>query len=151
MQVEDSLNKIIVDLQTAFDSFDKMEDAYYDFMPIADKIVARFQALPNPIESLPHIFELIEHNVDAENGLGAPGQIGNFLEEFYGNGYEKHLLDSIKRKPTSYTIFLLQRIIRDEKNSNRGKHLSLLNKMTTDKNLTLELREEIIDTLKDFV
>lgn len=147
---DDNLNQIINDLQAAFDSFDEMEDEYYDFMPIAEKLVERLEVLPNPIESLPLIFMLIENNEKAEYGLGAPGHIGHFFEKFYGKGYEKHLLNSIKRKPSSYTIFLLQRIIRDETSSNRITHLLLLKKMAVDKSLNEELRAEIIDTLKDF-
>lgn len=148
--MNNNLNLIISDLQIAFNSFDEMEDPYYDFMPIAEKIIKRLEALPNSIEALPLIFKLIEQNEDIDYGLGAPGDIGHFLESFYNKGYEKYLLDSITRKPSSYSVFLLQRIIRDDNNNHRTKYISLLRNLALDKNLDEELREEIMATLSDF-
>jgi len=51
--------------------------------------------------------------------FGSPGTFVHFIERFYGNGYEQLLVDSINRKPTLHTLWMLNRIINGEKNPER--------------------------------
>jgi hypothetical protein len=46
-----------------------------------------------------------------ELDFGVPGPLVHFVERFYRNGYEGELLASIKRKPTSHTVWMLNRLI----------------------------------------
>ncbi|MCX7111599.1 MAG: hypothetical protein NTX45_16035 [Proteobacteria bacterium] len=50
---------------------------------------------------------------------GSPGPFVHFIESYYGNGYEQLLIDSIKRKPTLHTLWMLNRIINGEKKPER--------------------------------
>ena len=43
--------------------------------------------------------------------FGAPGALVHLLEKFHGRGYEGLLLESIGRKPTSHTVWMLNRVI----------------------------------------
>lgn len=148
--MNENIDDIIQDLQLAFNSFEEMEDAYYEFVPIAEKLIDRLNALPNPLEAFTPIFKLIEENEEAEYGLGSPGDIGHFLESYYQKGYEKYLLESLDRKPTFYTTFLLHRIIRDDENENRSAYLNRLKALSTSTNISAELKEELVDMLTDF-
>jgi hypothetical protein len=46
---------------------------------------------------------------------GMPGPLVHFVERFYGKGYEQRLIDSIDRKPTFHTVWMLNRIINGQK------------------------------------
>jgi len=52
---------------------------------------------------------------------GSPGPFVHFIEIFYGHGYEKLLVDSINRKPTLHTLWMLNRIINGEKEPERKR------------------------------
>jgi hypothetical protein len=43
--------------------------------------------------------------------FGAPGPLVHFVERFYRKGYEEKLVESVQRKPTSLTVWMLNRII----------------------------------------
>lgn len=43
--------------------------------------------------------------------FGAPGALVHFVERFAGMGYEERLLESVERRPTSHTIWMLNRVI----------------------------------------
>ena len=52
---------------------------------------------------------LYEENPNFDFGM--PGALTHFLESFYKNGYEEKLIESIHRKPTRHTLWMLNRII----------------------------------------
>ena len=43
--------------------------------------------------------------------FGMPGPLVHFLEQFYGKGYEEKLIESVQRKPTATTVWMLNRVI----------------------------------------
>ncbi|HLX68192.1 MAG TPA: hypothetical protein VKV04_01075 [Verrucomicrobiae bacterium] len=43
--------------------------------------------------------------------FGPPGPLVQFLERFHGKGYEQKLIESIRRKPTNHTVWMLNRLI----------------------------------------
>ena len=47
--------------------------------------------------------------------FGMPGALVHFVERFYGKGYEEKLIESVQRKPTSVTVWMLNRIINGTK------------------------------------
>ena len=55
------------------------------------------------------IFRIIEKNSDFDFGM--PGQIVHTLEKHYKKGLEEELFKSLNRKPTFYTLWMLNRII----------------------------------------
>jgi len=67
------------------------------------------------LEVVEPVLRFMEEN--AEIDFGAPGPLVHFLERFYKNGYEEKLLESLKRKPTSMTVWMLNRILNGTKGS----------------------------------
>lgn len=53
-------------------------------------------------------FRFIERNADAD--LGTPGPLIQFLERFYPR-YCARLVESVQRRPTLYTLWMLNRIL----------------------------------------
>lgn len=49
--------------------------------------------------------------------FGAPGAFVQLLEQFHGRGYEGLLVESIGRKPTSHTVWMLNRVMKGSRNS----------------------------------
>jgi hypothetical protein len=43
--------------------------------------------------------------------FGMPGPLVHFVERFRGNGYEEELSESVRRKPTLHTVWMLNRLI----------------------------------------
>lgn len=55
------------------------------------------------------LFRILEENSDFDFGM--PGQIVHTLEKHYKKGLEEELFKSLNRKPTFYTLWMLNRII----------------------------------------
>lgn len=55
------------------------------------------------------LFRILEENSDFDFGM--PGQIVHTLEKYYKKGLEEELFKSLNRKPTFYTLWMLNRII----------------------------------------
>lgn len=55
------------------------------------------------------LFRILENNTDFDFGM--PGQIVHTLEKYYKKGLEEELFKSLNRKPTFYTLWMLNRII----------------------------------------
>lgn len=55
------------------------------------------------------LFRILEKNSDFDFGM--PGQIVHTLEKYYKKGLEEELFKSLNRKPTFYTLWMLNRIL----------------------------------------
>lgn len=42
---------------------------------------------------------------------GMPGPLVHFVETYFGRGYEQKLVDSVRRRPTEHTLWMLNRVI----------------------------------------
>jgi hypothetical protein len=47
--------------------------------------------------------------------FGAPGALVHFLERFYRKGYEEKLIASVRRRPTSVTVWMVNRLLNGAK------------------------------------
>jgi hypothetical protein len=64
--------------------------------------------------------------------FGAPGALVHFLERFYGNGYEERLIASVGRRPTSVTVWMVNRLLNGAKReAERASLLKLLEEVLT--------------------
>lgn len=61
------------------------------------------------IESVEPILRFIEDHPNLDYGM--PGPLVHFIEEFYLKGYEERLIESVGRKPTMMTVWMLNRIL----------------------------------------
>lgn len=61
------------------------------------------------VESVEPILRFMEDHPDLDYGM--PGPLVHFVERFHRKGYESKLVDSVERKPTSHTLWMLNRLI----------------------------------------
>ncbi len=93
------------------------------------------------------LFSILESNPDEDFGM--PGQIVHFLESFYKNGYEEKLLESLQRKPTSHTVWMLNRVINGSEGELLIKYNNFMNQLLKREDIDDALRLEISDFLND--
>lgn len=92
----------------------------------------------NYIES---ILLLMEENPDLD--YGEPGPLVHFMEKYYRKGYEERLVDSIKRRPTMQTVWMINRIINDPKLLNKQDYLDVLSSVANYDNIDKVVKDEI--------
>jgi len=80
-----------------------------DFISETELIAISLKEERANLESVRVMLEFMEENPNVD--FGSPGPLVHFIETFYGRGYETELMASITRKPTSHTLWLLNRII----------------------------------------
>ncbi len=69
------------------------------------------------ISDVEAILRFMEEHPDVE--FGVPGALVHAVEKRYGSGYEEVLEQSVARKPTSHTRWMLQRVINGTKDETR--------------------------------
>jgi len=94
-----------------------------DFITISYEIIEQLEEIPESIEAIEPIIKLIEMNPDAD--FGTPGPLVHFLEKFGENAYYYKLIESIKRQPTSHTLFMFNRIVNSLKGKKRIEYLQI--------------------------
>ena len=84
------------------------------------------------------ILHFMEENPKIDYGM--PGPPVHFMEKKYKKGYEKLLLESIKRKPTEHTVWMLNRILNDVNLEDRNVYMDVLKAIVKDSKYDEELR-----------
>lgn len=97
------------------------------------------------IEAVESLLKLMERHPLVEFGM--PGAIVHFVETFYGNGYEDLLVQSVKRKPTIHTVWMLHRLINDPEEK-RSKEFNLLIQEIANR---ADIDKEIVNSAKNFL
>lgn len=138
----DQIKTIITNLekyiQKAYETGDK-----YEFIDPAYEIRDELEAMEDSFSAIQPIFELIERSPNID--YGGPGPLASFMENYYKKGYEKLLIQSIKRKPTEYTLHLLHRIINDKNDPAHQTYLDLMKSIS----VNTEYPQNIIDNAKE--
>ena len=107
-------------IQSLYDNIKKE-----DFIDFAEDIVGELKDLDeNAVQAIAPILQLFENYPDIDYGM--PGPLVHFLESFYKNGYENKLIESIKRKPTLHTLWMLNRIINSVNEEEKLNYISIL-------------------------
>lgn len=137
---------------------EKIEEAYksgnkYDFIdPAYDILDDAEKEMDNPSDLVEPLFRLIENSPNID--FGGPGPIGSFVEradwEKDQEAYEQKVMDSLKRKPTEYMIFMLFRICNDRKNPRIVNLVSFLKTFAEADFLDDYWKEAIKEDFKDF-
>lgn len=84
------------------------------------------------------ILHFMEENPKIDYGMLGP--LVHFMEKKYKKGYEKLLLESIKRKPTEHTVWMLNRILNDVNLEDRNVYMDVLKAIVKDSKYDEELR-----------
>ncbi len=65
------------------------------------------------LDSVEVILEFME--LHGHLDLGLPGPLTHYMERLHGHGYEAKLLESLLRRPTELTVWMLNRLINGTK------------------------------------
>lgn len=118
----------------------------YDFIDPAQELFIELEELENPEEAIEPLFLLIERSPDID--YGGPGPLGQFLEAFEGGIYEEKLLESLQRKPTLYTIHLLDMLLQDSNDPQQARYLDTMRTIAVNPVLPEDIRQEAMDNLQ---
>jgi hypothetical protein len=130
-----------------------------------DAVAQQLRNAPEGLDDYVEYLELVLHGVDeledegavfaeaflffernAQADLGIPGPLVHFLERFYPR-YVEHLKASVHRKPTRYTVWLLNRILNAPiEEGFRNSLLAALEAASTNPAALPLVREEPIDS-----
>ncbi len=91
------------------------------------------------------ILNVMENNPYLDYGM--PGPLVHFMEKFYKNGYEELLINSVSKKPTLQTIWMINRVINDPNLQNRDVYLELLENILNRDDVDDYVKNEIFDLL----
>lgn len=91
-----------------------------DFPSDSEAIVDSWTSDGIGFDAVSHVLRFMEGNPGID--YGKPGALVHFLERFYMHGYEDELIASIRRKPTPYTVWMLNRLINGTKSSDMRLH-----------------------------
>src|SRR5262245_50050012 len=80
-----------------------------DFPTSSGELTDAWSASDVGIESVEPILRFMEEHPALDYGM--PGPLAHFVEEFYLRGYEERLIESVSRKPTPLTVWMLNRVI----------------------------------------
>ncbi|WP_066069661.1 hypothetical protein [Neobacillus soli] len=108
-----------------------------DFIHIAYDVVEEIESYENAFDAVEPILKLIEQNPDVD--FGSPGPLVHFVEQFYGDGYEEKLVQSIQRFPTSHTVWMLNRIINGTTGDQKRYYLNVFQDVLNSHNISNQL------------
>jgi hypothetical protein len=84
-----------------------------DFALRTDDLADSWAAAGAGLEVVEPVLRFIESGPQVD--FGTPGPLVHFIERFHKRGYEEKLLESLARKPTGLTTWLLHRLLNGTK------------------------------------
>lgn len=114
------INNIVADLAS------KLNDD--DFLEFAEEKTEELNSLEHANEAIEPILTLIANNPDTDFGISGP--LVHFVEQYYKHGYEEILISSIRKTPTSHTLWMLNRIINDLQGDIKNQFIRELQEIT---------------------
>ena len=118
-----------------------LEEDYFRTEEVLKMIINQDDSL----EYVDSILKFMEENPDIDYGM--PGPVVHYMERFFLKGYEESLYESICRKPTIHTLWMLNRLLNSANLVNREKYISILNKIANSQDQSEIVRNEAIDYL----
>jgi len=79
-----------------------------DFPLQSGELVDSWSSAGAGIETVEPILRFMEDHPQID--FGVPGPLVHFVERFYGEEYKRKLIESISRRPTSHTVWMLNRV-----------------------------------------
>ena len=105
-----------------------------------NEVLAKVREEADSFEYVSFILRLMEENPNLD--FGVPGPAVHFVEKFFQKGYEELLLESVNRRPTIHTLWMLNRIINSPALKDKEKYLSALKSISENENELDSVREE---------
>jgi hypothetical protein len=117
-----------------------------DFAFRAAAAVGEWEAAGFGVEAVEPILRFMEAH--SEIDFGPPGALVHFSERFHQRGYEQLLLDSMARRPTPHTAWMLNRLI----NGTRDRVLRGQYQTSMEKALAHPLADaHTVEQIRDFL
>lgn len=118
-----------------------------DFIRVSYDVVDQLEKYKDKLILIEPIFRLMESFPDID--FGNPGPLVHFIESAdNGDGeYEVKLLESLTRKPTTHTVWLLNRIINVSKGEKKKMLLDALIKITK----ALDIESDVLSAAQDYL
>ena len=110
------------------------------FIDAAEEPLERLSEMPDSFETVEPILKLMEENPEVDYGM--PGPLVHFLEQFFQNGYEEKLVESLERRPTKHTVWMLNRIINGVEGDRKTYYLGILEKVIAFPGLEQDVKEQ---------
>jgi hypothetical protein len=92
-----------------------------DFAICSGELTAAWSAAEIGVESVEPILRFMEEHPHLD--YGTPGALVHFVEKFHQKGYEERLIECVARKPTTLTVWMLNRVINGSKEPDRKRSL----------------------------
>jgi hypothetical protein len=91
---------------------------------LAYQLTEQLSKLPDGLDAVDRILSFMENHPHFD--FGCPGPLVHFVETFYKKGYEDRLCQSIGRRPTRHTVWMLNRLINGSEGSSKSHYVGLL-------------------------
>lgn len=130
-----------------FDFIEKLKNSVNDddFISIAYEITDQLEEKENGFVAVEPILMIIETNPNID--FGSPGPLVHYVERFYEHGYEEKLIDSIKRRPTELTVWMLNRIVNGSEGDKKKYYIKLMEEVL----IFPGLEQNIINEVENFL
>lgn len=103
-----------------------------------DTLTDELLQVDNPERALDSMFKVFERHPNAD--LGSPGSLVHTLEKF--KGYEKRLVESVRKQPAPNTVWMINRILNKPQTSEYREYLlNLLREVLTHPLATIEAKQ----------
>jgi len=117
-----------------------------DYVQYLDTLLDGVIELDDPEAVFAEAFAFFERNGAAD--LGTPGPLVHFLERFYPD-YVDQLCASVVRKPTTYTVWMLNRLLNASvETADRKRLLEVLEGASANTAADKVVREQAIEFLR---
>lgn len=114
-----------------------------DFYNIEEECMSKIEKADLGLDAVKQLLLFMERHPLSDFGM--PGAIVHYVEKFYENGYEDLLIDSVTRRPTLHTVWMVNRIMNTGENADRYE--KILNDVVTRQ----DIEEEIKNSAKEFI
>ena len=108
-----------------------------NFIDVSQEVTEELENRSDAFEAVEPILRIMERNPNVD--YGRPGPFVHFVEKFYKNGYEEKLVESLSRKPTKHTVWMLNRIINGSHDDKKGYYIGVLEKVIAFPNLDADI------------
>ena len=114
-----------------------------DFEYIQEECMSEIEKKDLGLSAVEPLLQFIERHPVSDFGM--PGEIVHYIESL--EGYEDKLVDSINRRPTLHTVWMINRI--KNTGENYEKYTKILNGVLERKDIEDEIKESVKEFLED--
>lgn len=116
-----------------------------EFLNIAYEVENAMLSSEKPVEYVKPILDFIENH--PSSFLGQPGPLVHFVEKFSEQGYEELLIESVKRCPTFYNLWMMNRAINDPNDKRYSVYIEIFKSILEQNSIPDETKNIIIEVL----